>query len=227
MTNGKQTMRSPVLHIASEPIAMANQTEASTWTQTNRRIVERSTLYQQGIVAGTLGAATIALWFLVLDTIAGRPLYTPTVLGMALFRGGAGLDAPGTLPVSGDMVVAFTWVHVLIFVVVGGMASHLLAAAERMPNLGFGVVILFVVFEFGFIAVTMIFAEPALHALAWPAILVGNTLAATVMCTYLWRRHPNLKIEPKRTAPVPQPVPCSDVPSTRDPERESAFTDMR
>ena len=32
------------------------------------------------------GAATIAIWFAVLDVVSGRPLYTPTVLGTALFR---------------------------------------------------------------------------------------------------------------------------------------------
>ena len=152
--------------------------------------------YQEGIVAGVLGAATIAVWFLLIDAISGRPLYTPTVLGTALFRGGAGLDSPETLPISFDMVLVFTWIHVLVFGVIGGIAAHLLALVERRPNLGFGVVILFVVFEFGFIAVAMVFAEDVLHALAWPAILVGNTLAAASMAAYLWHRHPHLRIEP-------------------------------
>jgi len=117
-------------------------------------------------------------------------------LGTALFRGGAGLDSPETLPISFDMVLVFTWIHVLVFGVIGGIAAHLLALVERRPNLGFGVVILFVVFEFGFIAVAMVFAEDVLHALAWPAILVGNTLAAASMAAYLWHRHPHLRIEP-------------------------------
>ena len=37
---------------------------------------------------------------------------------------------------------------------------------------------------------------PLLHALRWPEILAGNTLAAAAMAVYLWRRHPNLRIEP-------------------------------
>jgi hypothetical protein len=157
---------------------------------------ELSNLYQEGLAAGVLGAATIAVWFLILDTLRGHPLYTPTVLGTALFRSGAGLGAPATLPVSFDMVLAFTWIHLLVFGVIGGIASHLLALAERRPNLGFGVVILFVVFEFGFIAASMIFAEDVVHAVAWPAVLVGNTLAAAAMAAYLWHHHPNLRIEP-------------------------------
>jgi hypothetical protein len=157
---------------------------------------ELSSVYGEGIVAGLLGAATVALWFLVVDTINGHPLYTPTVLGTAVFRGGAGLEHPETLPVSFEMVVLFTWVHALVFAAVGGIAARLLAFAEHTANVGFGIVLLFVIFEFGFVAVTMIFAEDVLRSLAWPAVLVGNLLAAAVMGAYFWRRHPNLNIEP-------------------------------
>ena len=46
-------------------------------------------LYQEGLIAGLVGAATVAIWFLIIDTIQGRPLYTPAVLGAALFHRGA------------------------------------------------------------------------------------------------------------------------------------------
>lgn len=157
---------------------------------------ELSSVYGEGIVAGLLGAATVALWFLVIDTINGHPLYTPTVLGTAVFRGGAGLEHPETLPVSFEMVLLFTWLHALVFAAVGGVAARLLAFAEHTANVGFGIVLLFVIFEFGFVAVTMVFAENVLRSLAWPAVLVGNLLAAAVMGAYFWRRHPNLNIEP-------------------------------
>jgi hypothetical protein len=155
-----------------------------------------SRLYEEGIVAGLLGAATIAVWFLILDAIQGRPLYTPTVLGTALFRSGVGLTAPEKLVTSFELVVWFTWVHVLVFVVLGGAAAGLLSLAERDPNFGFGVVLLLVVFMFGFIGVSLMFAEEVLHALAWPAILIGNLLAAGSMVWYFWRRHPRLTIWP-------------------------------
>ncbi|MBI4526394.1 MAG: hypothetical protein HY695_21550 [Deltaproteobacteria bacterium] len=153
-------------------------------------------VYQEGIVAGLLGAATIAIWFLILDAVNGRPLYTPNVLGTALFRGTRALAAPERLPVSLDMVLMYTWVHGLAFCVIGGVVSRLLAVAERNLNLGFGILLLFVVMEFGFVFAALIFAEPVLHAVAWPAILIGNLLAATAMGYYFWRRHPGLTIEP-------------------------------
>jgi hypothetical protein len=158
--------------------------------------VDTSKIYEEGIVAGLIGAATIAIWFLILDTVAGRPLYTPTVLGTALFRGGSGLTAPESLRPSFELVLWFSWVHVLVFVVIGGAAAGLLRLAERDPNFGFGILFFLVVFMFGFIGGSLVFAEEVFHALAWPTILIGNLLAAGAMAWYFWRRHPHLTIWP-------------------------------
>jgi len=57
--------------------------------------------------------------------------------------------------------------------------------AEHNPNLGFGVLLLFVLFEGGFLSAAMLFAEPVLHALAWQSVLIGNLLAALAMGGYL------------------------------------------
>lgn len=153
-------------------------------------------LYQEGIVAGIIGAATVAAWFLVLDALAGRPLWTPTVLGTALFRRGAPLGPLETLPASLDMVLMFTWVHGLLFAAIGGLASRLLAMAERNPNVGFGVLLLFIVFEAGFTVAAMVFAAPVLQALTWPAVLIANLLAAGTMGIYFRFRHPALTVSP-------------------------------
>jgi len=155
-----------------------------------------ATVYVEGLRAGLVGAATIAIWFLILDTVSGRPLYTPTVLGTALFGSGQGLDAPEALPVSLDMILSFTFVHVLGFLLIGVAAARLLALAERNASFGFGIVLFFVVFEFGFLLACMLFAEPVLHALAWPAVLLGNLFAAAAMAAVFWRSHPRLTIHP-------------------------------
>lgn len=157
---------------------------------------ESSRLYIEGIIAGFIGAATIAIWFLILDTINGRPLYTPSLLGTALFRSGEGLASPESLPVSLEMTLMYTWVHGLIFCVIGGFASRPLGLAEQNLNLGFGILLFFVVFEFGFVVAASLFAQAVLKALAWPAVPFGNLLAAMTMAAYFWRRHPNLTIRP-------------------------------
>jgi hypothetical protein len=158
--------------------------------------VDASRLYQEGIIAGIIGAATVALWFLVVDALNGRPLYTPTVLGTALFGRTAGVVDLQTLPVSMEMVLMFTWVHGLAFAAIGGVASRLLGMAERNPSIGFGVLLLFVVFEFGFTVAAMLFAAPILKVLTWPAVLVANLLAAAAMAAYFRLRHPSLRVNP-------------------------------
>jgi hypothetical protein len=53
-----------------------------------------------------------------------------------------------------------------------------------------------VIFEFGFLILAMTFAENVLRAVAWPAVLIGNLLAAATMALYFRRHHPNLTIRP-------------------------------
>lgn len=153
--------------------------------------------YRQGIVAGIAGAVTIAIWFFIVDLLSGLPFfYTPNVLGTALFRHGAGLDQPQTLSISMEMVLVYTWVHGLVFCAIGGIAAKLLALAEQDVHAGFGILLLFVIFEFGFVGAALVLAEPILRALAWPSVLIGNLLAAAVMAAYFWRQHATLRISP-------------------------------
>jgi hypothetical protein len=160
------------------------------------RTYDSTRVYQDGIVAGVLAAVAVALWFLIIDTARGRPLYTPSVLGTALFGRGASLASLEATPVSLDMVLMFTWVHGLVFGALGGIAARLLAVAERSPHVGFGILLLFVIFEACFTAAAYLTAAPLIHALTWPAVLVANLLAAAVMAGYLWWRHPSLQVEP-------------------------------
>lgn len=175
---------------------MPAQPDATRSAVAGSQTSETATPYQEGIIAGIIGAAVIAIWFLIVDTIKGRPLYTPSVLGTVLFRPGGNLAVPENLPISFQMVLVYTWVHGMVFCVIGGIAARLLGAAERKPDLGFGILLLFVVFEFGFLVAAMLFASELLHALAWQEVLVGNLLAAAAMSAYFWRRHPNLRIRP-------------------------------
>jgi hypothetical protein len=153
-------------------------------------------LLAEGTVAGLIGAATIALWFLVVDTLRGRPLYTPSLLGTAIFRGRDVLALPETHAISPLMVLLFTLVHGLIFVVIGQIAARLVRLAERNANYGFGVILFLVFFLSGFFFVSIVFEAELLRALTWPAVLAGNLLAVTAMAIYLARRHPGVRMLP-------------------------------
>ena len=93
------------------------------------RTYDSTRVYQDGIVAGILAALAVAVWFLIVDTARGQPLYTPSVLGTALFRREAPLVPLAQTPVSMDMVLMFTWVHGMVFAALGGIAAWLLAVA--------------------------------------------------------------------------------------------------
>ncbi|HXG16664.1 MAG TPA: hypothetical protein VNK50_10465 [Calidithermus sp.] len=137
-------------------------------------------------MAGLLGALVVALWFLVTDTLAGRPLETPAVLGHALFHG---LRAPLTGGPSAALVLGYTVVHGLAFVAFGIVAAAVIAASEREPALVIAVVILFACFETFFLGVVGVLGTAVKDALAWWKILLANFLAAAVMLWYFLLRH--------------------------------------
>ena len=155
-----------------------------------------ATASTDGVGAGLIGAGTVAGWFLILDTLAGRPFYTPSLLGTALFRRGVPVDAAATAPVSLEMVGMFTWVHALVFIAIGGLASYLLTAVETKPSLGFGLILLFVVFQASFTVFAVVVAPQLLVAVGWIPVLTANLLAAVAMAGYLGWRHRTLLIAP-------------------------------
>ena len=149
-------------------------------------------VYLDGLFAGIIGATTIAIWFLFLDAVVSLPFYTPTVLGTGLYVGAEDLASTRDVQISLKLTLMYTWVHGLAFIVLGEIAAYLLLLAEKKRNLLFGILLLFVILEFGFVGSALVFAKPVLHALAWPAVLVGNFLAAAGMTIYLWLRHPKI-----------------------------------
>ena len=175
---------------------MATPTTAGSAPEISTPTVDTTRIYKEGIIAGVLGAGAVALWFLVLDVLHGRPFYTPTVLGTALFGRGVWPATLEEITPSLEMVLMFTWVHVLAFAVVGVIVAHLVAKVEVNPSLGFGFVLMFVILEACFTVAVMIVAEPVLRTLTWAAIMVANLLAAAAMAGYFWFRHPSLRMSP-------------------------------
>ena len=49
-------------------------------------MASNSRYLREGIVAGLIGAAIIAVWFLIYDAARGRPFRTPALLGAAAPR---------------------------------------------------------------------------------------------------------------------------------------------
>ncbi|HEY7365153.1 MAG TPA: hypothetical protein VIE37_13690 [Methylomirabilota bacterium] len=150
--------------------------------------VHRSVL-REGVVAGLIGAATVALWFLIYDAWRGQPLLTPALLGSAIFygvSGGAGVQ------IAAGPVIGYTIVHLLAFIGFGIVAACMMVASEREPAIFIAFVTLFGVFEVFFFAVLRTLSQEVLGTLGWWAILTGNFLAAIGMLWFLVRGHPEL-----------------------------------
>ncbi|MGH7312782.1 MAG: hypothetical protein ACREJV_06400, partial [Candidatus Rokuibacteriota bacterium] len=143
-------------------------------------------ILREGVVGGLIGAAVVAVWFLVFDLARGKPLLTPALLGAALFYG---VDNPIGLEVAIGPVIGYTLIHGLAFVAFGVVAASVIAATEREPTLIIAVVILFACFETFFLGVVGVLGRAVTDALSWWGILAANFLAAVAMLWYFLLRH--------------------------------------
>jgi hypothetical protein len=143
-------------------------------------------IVRHGVVAGILGAATVALWFLVFDALRGQPLETPTLLATVLLHGASGAELP---MVTWSLVLQYSVVHVGAFIFFGVVAAALIVAAEREPGLLIALLIFFAGFEVLFIALVMFYGPALQAAISWWSILAGNLLATGAMLTYFFFSH--------------------------------------
>jgi putative oxidoreductase len=151
-------------------------------------------LLHDGVIAGLIGAAVIAIWFFIVDGVSGRPFFTPATLGHGL------LTVLGKEPKVDDSmtvhVLAYTVFHFGAFMLVGLVTSLIVFLAQREPSILFGFVVLFVAFEVGFYAfVGLLHQATPLREFAWYQVLIGNLLAAGAMGYYFWRTHKELAEE--------------------------------
>lgn len=148
---------------------------------------------REGASGGVVGAAAIAIWFLVTDTLAGRPFYTPALLGARFFQGSSAEQLVGWPENAAAMVAGYTVVHTISFILAGLIIALALELFERTPPLlipGFFFLVVF--FEFVYYTYVLAFVEPIFGAVPWPAVLLGNLVAAAAMVAFFWRRHPTL-----------------------------------
>jgi len=146
---------------------------------------ERSVL-REGIVAGVIGAAVVAIWFFVFDLLRGRPFLTPTLLGSFVFFG---VNTPAGLTPAIGPILGYTVLHGLAFIAFGIVAATMMAMSEREPSLFVAFVILFAAFEVFFFGVLSIVGDAVQAALVWWAVLVGNLLASIAMLWFFFRAH--------------------------------------
>jgi hypothetical protein len=143
-------------------------------------------LAREATNAGFLGAVAVFLWFLLVDSFAGQPLRTPSLLGQALVHG-VPLAIPGLDFIS---IVAYSVLHLLLFTLLGFVVVSLVHLAIRQPTLLFALLLGFVSFEVLFIGLAYMLVQAIGVGLPiWGSLVVGNLIAILAMGAYLKPNH--------------------------------------
>lgn len=152
---------------------------------------------REGIITGAIGATAIALWFLVVDTVTGRPFSTPIFLGKGVVSVlGKSMNMMGDTAFT--QVLGYTIFHYVAFFIVGIVLTVVVHQAERTPGILAGLLVALVIMTLGFYMIAAAFAQSALGDISWIQIFVANLLASALMIGYLWRTHPRLERQLKQ-----------------------------
>ena len=154
-------------------------------------MADRHNSIREGILAGALGATAIAVWFLIVDSVSGRPLYTPDLLGRGLI---SILGKPPAMPdTMATHVLGYTLFHYAVFALVGIIVAWIVHQSARTPAVLAGFLVLFVMIEAGAYELAGLLTESPFGGLAWYQIFLANLLAVSLMGWFMWSRHPDLK----------------------------------
>jgi hypothetical protein len=152
---------------------------------------------REGVITGFIGATAIAVWFLLVDTIAGHPFATPIFLGKGVVSVlGKSVNMMGDTAFT--QVLGYTIFHYVAFMIVGIVLTVIVHQAERTPGILAGLLVAFVIMTMGFYMIAAAFAQSSLGQIAWAQIFIANLLAAGLMIGYLWRKHPKLNRQLKQ-----------------------------
>lgn len=158
-------------------MSQAQPSAASAW-----RILE------DGILAGVVGAAVVALWFLLVDSIRVTPFHTPNLLGSLIFTGSTAATVP---PVTLTMVFAYTGLHVLVFLVAGIAAAWIFSVFEDNPQFGMVLLLLVLLFLAVLCGLEIAMMPSIVGLIGTGSVSIANLLAAAGMFAFLLRRRPH------------------------------------
>src|SRR5881296_3778571 len=137
-------------------------------------------LIADGVVGGVLAGLVVALWFLAVDSLAGRPFHTPAALAGALTRQAIG-------PPTFRLVAAYSVVHFGVFAVLGIAMAGAIAALRTPPRLLFGVLFGLVAQEIAFYGGLFLSDASRVAVVPWPHVVAANVLSGFVLMWYLHR----------------------------------------
>jgi hypothetical protein len=164
------------------------------WGSFRRREVcvqERShKIGAEGTDVGIIGGLAVAIWFLVLDSIAGRPLHTPSMLGQVVLMGES---APDTGNIVFGAILLYTAFHFVVFALLGMGLVALVHWGTENPVVRYALLPVFLAFEVMVYGLLEVLSEGTGELFPFWAVVSANTLAAVSMGLYLWIRHPRFR----------------------------------
>lgn len=150
----------------------------------------RHSLAREGAVTGVIGALVVAAWFFIIDVAHGHPLATPSMLGQVFVFGSA---TPSATVIDDWAVIAYTIIHLMVFTVIGMTLTSLFHAAMVSPLARPALLMGFIVFEFFFFGVTLLYNSRTGPLFPEWSVLLANFFSAVAMGAYLWRHHPSIR----------------------------------
>jgi hypothetical protein len=144
----------------------------------------------EGTDVGILGGLAVATWFFLLDTIAGHPFQTPSLLGQVVLFGDS---TPDTSHLVFGAILVYTAFHFAVFALLGMGLVVLVHWGVRDSVVRYALLPVFLVFEVLFYGLLEVLSERTHELFPFWAVVVANTLAAACMALYLWNRHPEFR----------------------------------
>lgn len=176
---------------------------------------ETHSTVREGLLVGLLGGGAVALWWLVVDLLGGRPLATPNGLGQIFIEG----DRPaGPTPLDGSAIAAFTLVHFAMFAVLGLILIRLVHLVIRHWELRMGLWIGIVLTTAWLGLHTYALARYTQSAVPWWATVGGALVGIGTMLAVAWARHPGLR-HSLRQVPLADEVESPPAPPSGPPPR--------
>jgi len=133
---------------------------------------------------GAVGGAAIAVFFLILDTLQGRPLFTPSLIGTAVFTG---TDPASVTTVRMDLVAYFSLVHFAAFFALGAAASQLYLTSAVMRRQASLAAVLFGLLTVTLFAADWLVMSGVVSLLGIFQVLAANAVTAWVMAAFISR----------------------------------------
>jgi hypothetical protein len=144
-------------------------------------------IIEDGVLTGVAGAAVVAVWFLILDAARGQIFFTPSLIGSVLFLGQRPDEVGGVNPL---IVLAYTGLHGVLFLLAGTALAWMFSQFERNPQLGIVLLLLFLLFESVVFSLEAAVVPNLMGAMGTLAVASANLFAAVAMFVFLLRRHP-------------------------------------